>query len=66
MTDRFKALTVVLENEIREDDAQHLLNAIMMLKGVISVQGNVINPDHWIAQETAKLELRKKLWEALK
>lgn len=41
MTDRFNALTVVLEKDIREDDAQALLSAIGQLRGVLTVSGNV-------------------------
>jgi hypothetical protein len=32
MTDRFNALTVVLEKDIRKDDAQAIMSAIMQLK----------------------------------
>lgn len=66
MTDRFNALTVVLEKEIREDDAENLIKAISMLKGVIRVKGNVSNPDHWIAHESARHNLVMKIWEVLK
>jgi hypothetical protein len=34
MTDRYNSLTVVLDRDIREDDAEHILNAIRMIKGV--------------------------------
>lgn len=32
MTDRFHSLTVVLEGNIREDDAESLINAILHLR----------------------------------
>lgn len=65
MTDRFNYLIVGLEKETREDDAEYLINAIKMLNGVLDVKGNVSNPDHWIAQQTVRIELRKKLWDVL-
>ena len=43
MTDRFNALTVVLEKDIREDDAQALIAAIAQLRGVATVTGNVVD-----------------------
>ena len=66
MTDRYNTLTVVLEHEIREDDAEHLLNAIRMLKGVLSVSGNVSDMTDYMVKETAKFELKQKLFELLK
>jgi hypothetical protein len=38
MTDRHAAYLVVLEDDIREDDAEATLNALMQIKGVIGVQ----------------------------
>ena len=66
MTDEFNALTVILERDIREDDAQSLIDAIMMLKGVCSVKGNVSDTDSYIAERRVKWELIDKLWEVLK
>ncbi len=43
MTDRFHSLIVVLEKDIREDDAQAMMEAIKCLKGVINVSGIVSN-----------------------
>ena len=34
MTDRFKGLTVVLDRDIREDDAEYIIKTISMIKGV--------------------------------
>ena len=61
MTDRFNALTVVLEKDIRDDDAQAIMNAITMLRGVLSVSGNVADLNSHIASERAKGELGQKL-----
>lgn len=66
MTDRFHSLTVVLEHDIRDDDAEHIINAIKMLRGVLSVSGNVSDIDSHMAEERAKWELRAKLAEALR
>ena len=67
MTDRFKSLLVSLDKDIREDDAESLLNAIRMLKGVLHVQGNISDAleDSTIAMRE-RHRLEKKLWEAIR
>lgn len=61
MTDRFHSLTVVLENDIREDDAQILISAINQLRNVVSVTGNVADLTSHMAQERSRDELGRKL-----
>ena len=65
MTDRYNALTVVLEKDIRSDDAEAILNAIRQLRGVLSVNGNVADMNSHIAEERARRELGEKLWLVL-
>lgn len=65
MTDRFCGLTVVLEQDFREDDIEPILNAIKMIKGVLNVTGVVSNVDVLIAQERARRELERKLLEVI-
>ena len=52
MTDRYNALTVVMEKDMRDDDAEALIAAIRQLRGVLSVSGNVA-------------DLGQKLWSVL-
>lgn len=66
MTTKFNSFTVVLENDIREDDAEALLSAISQLRGVISVSGNVSDPSLYVAQSRARYELERKLLAVLK
>lgn len=65
MTDRYYALTVILEKDIREDDAEPILNAIRMIKGVQDVKGNVSDVSTYIAQEKARRHFGEKLWHVL-
>lgn len=65
MTDRYNTLTVVLEKDIRDDDAEALLTAIRQLRGVLSVNGNVADLTAYMAEERAKRELGDKLWQVL-
>lgn len=66
MTDRINALTVCLEQNIREDDIEPLLAAIRQLRGVLDVQPHVADMESYVAEQRARQELRDKLWELLK
>lgn len=65
MTDRFNALTVVLEKDIREDDAEVLMSAIRQLRGVLSVTGEISSVSDSVAYERAKHAIWVRLWGAL-
>ncbi len=65
MTDRYYALTVILEKDMRDDDAERMIDAIQMIKGVQDVKPLISNPDTWMAEERARGELSKKLWNVL-
>jgi hypothetical protein len=65
MTDRINAITVVLERDAREDDVEVILNAIRLIRGVLSVTPHVAQLQDHIAQERAQHALRAKLREVL-
>lgn len=65
MTDRIHSLTVVLESTIREDDAEAIIQAIKMVKGVLSVSSNVADAESYMAEERARQELGERLMEVL-
>lgn len=61
MTNRLKGCTVVFDSSIREDDAQPIIDAILMLKGVREVTTSVDNADDWMNRTRVKLELFEKI-----
>lgn len=65
MTDRFHSLTVVLEKDMREDDAEVLITAIRLLRGVLSVEGNISDGMVHVAHDRARFELGQKLLDVL-
>lgn len=65
MTDRTRILTVVLDRDYRDDDVQSIVDAVKMIKGVISVDINVSDIEEYMAVETAKRELKDKIYKAL-
>jgi len=66
MTVNFNSLTVVLEKDIREDDGEHLIKAIKMFKGVLSVKGNESDITDLIARERVNAEWRNKLLDLIR
>jgi hypothetical protein len=62
MTDRINAYTVVLDRDVREDDAEDIATALRMVRGVLSVTPNVAKLGDYIAIERAKNTLRERLF----
>lgn len=65
MTTRYHSLTVVLEADMRDDDAEKLLSAIRQLRGVLNVSGEVAGLTTYMAEERARQALGVKLWQVL-
>lgn len=65
MTDRYNQLVVVLDHDLRTDDAEPLTNAIRQMKGVLTVEGNVVTSSDHVATLRAKFELGQKIREFL-
>lgn len=65
MTDRLKGCWVAFDRDIREDDAEQMLNAIRMVKGVSAVDTSVANPNDWIARQRVRDEIGKKVLDIL-
>ena len=65
MTDRLNALTVLLEHNLRDDDAEGLINAIRHLRGVSDVVGVVADPAAYSARRQGEKDIRRKVYAAL-
>lgn len=66
MTDRVRTLTVVLDQDMRDDDVQVIVRAIKMLRHVDDVKlGTVLTAEYHIARETARLDLVREVYTAL-
>jgi hypothetical protein len=65
MTDRYHTLTVVLDKDIRDDDADGLKKAIAHMRGVLSVTGKVADMDSHMAYERARADLGEQIWKIL-
>jgi ribose 5-phosphate isomerase len=65
MTDRYNALTEILTEDTRDDDAKALISAIRQLKGVVDVKGNVSNPSDIVEQTRVRRELAEALFKVI-
>ncbi len=66
MTDRLKGAVVVFDRDIREDDAEAILMALRMVKGVMAVTPSVSSAEDWMNQARVKGEIRDKLYAAIR
>lgn len=66
MTDRINGVFITLENDIRIDDAEPLLTALRMMKGVIDVSPNVSDSMDHVAKIRAKTELTNAMLDAIR
>lgn len=56
MTDRHSGYIIALDKDIREDDAEAIINAIRMVKGVIAVEP-VVNDNHLELIATSRIKM---------
>lgn len=65
MSQIIRSLTVVLEPDVGEEYAQRLIGNISLLKGVVRVVSTQHDSDHWVSDERARQELRKKIMDII-
>ena len=66
MSDRINGFVVVLDNDLHEDDAEKIKNAILAMKHVIQVGSNVGDVGSFIIKERVRIELLTKIIEEIK
>jgi len=66
MTTRLKGVTVAFESDIHEDDAEWIINAIRMIKGVAGVAEIESSDDDYINREQIRREIRRKIYALAK
>ncbi len=66
MTDRYHSFTVMLEHDIREDDAEDTIKAIRQLRGVLHVTGNVASPEASVQRMRARREIQDAILKVLR
>ena len=67
MTDRIQSMTVTLDRDYRDDDAEIIRMAIQMIRGVAHVDfGKPVDPSDHFARQRALMELKDKMVDILK
>ena len=65
MTDRNKGLVVTLDQDIRTDDLRSFIDAIRMMRHVVSVEPVLADIDDHINRSRIRGELIQELWDVL-
>lgn len=64
MTDRMKGCWA-FDRDIREDDVEHLVHAIKMVKGVADVELTLADSDDWMNRQQVRHNLQMKLHKVI-
>ena len=63
---RVQAFTIALENDLTDERAiKAMITALIMIKGVLSVEPKEIEPGDFVARERARKEIGDKLWNVV-
>lgn len=65
MTDRIHSITLILEKDVRVDDAERLLELCQQFKQVIEVVPNVSDGSSVMAEARARQELGQKIIDVI-
>lgn len=66
MSERHAGYIVTLADDIRADDAEHILTALRMISGVVSVKPVAADFSQVVARERVHAEVREKVLALLK
>jgi hypothetical protein len=65
MSNRVHSLTVVLEQDVREDALDGLITSISHIRGVLTVGKNIADTDYYVTKTRLYYDMRNKLFTAL-
>lgn len=66
MSDRVKGFVITLENDVRLEDCELLMQTIRYMRGVANVEPSIVDSSDWINQQRIKTELRDKMYSFIK
>jgi len=61
--DRIKGFYVSLEEDVKDEDFEYIKNAVLMIKGVLSIKENIRNADDYFNRSKIKNELWEKIYK---
>lgn len=65
MSNRINSITVVLKEDISEEWADKMVEALKLYDNVLSVTSNVSDPGEYVYQMRIRSELRSKLYQLI-
>jgi len=66
MADRMKGFVVTFEEDLKGEQLEQVKNALLQIKGVITVDPVVTRIDDLMNRQRIRYELSTKLWQVLK
>jgi hypothetical protein len=66
MTDRIKGVLITFEKDICDDDAKPIIEALEMIKGVLTVKPYVTGMEDYMLYQKGHMDARKQIFEFLK
>lgn len=66
MTDRLKGVLITFDRDIRDDDAQPIIEALKLIKGVLTVKPYVADMEDYMMYQKGHFDARKDIFEYLK
>lgn len=61
MSDHYNSFIVILEHDIKDDEAKPIIEAIKQLRGVLNVEPHIAGFEDAIAQSRVRTEFGRKL-----
>jgi hypothetical protein len=65
MTKRLKGFVVVLESDMREDDAEQLRQATACMRNALKVEPIMASSNDWIVEQRVRTELGDQIMQVL-
>jgi len=66
VSDRIKGCWVAFDHDIKDEDAEPIMDAIRRLRSVDAVEARVADMDDWMARKNVKAEIRAAVVELFK
>lgn len=65
MTDRIRHLTITLDQDYRDDDAERIIDSIKMIRGVEHVEEGIVVAEDHLARMAVRAEVQRELHAAI-
>lgn len=60
MSDRMKGCWVAFEEDMKDEDAEEIMQVIRHIRGIQAVEGQVTDSDDWMVRQHVKADMKDK------